>query len=84
VGSAVEVLTLAPEPRLSGRDLGKLIARFVVPPWDVNDLKTMELVLKLAYFLAKSLHFWVMAARGFHDLIDDQLRVTSKIEASYP
>jgi len=50
----------------------------------VNELETMELVLKLAYFLLVSLHFWVMAVQGFHDLIDDQLRVTSNIEAPDP
>jgi hypothetical protein len=65
-----------------GRNLGKLTGRFIVSSCDVNKLEAMELVLKLAYFLAISLHFWVMAARDFHDLIDDQLRVTSNVEAS--
>jgi len=50
----------------------------------MNEVETMELVLKHVYFLAVSLYFWVMAARGFHDLIDDQLRVTSNIEALDP
>ena len=50
----------------------------------MNELEILELVLKLAYFLAVSFHFWVMAVRGFHDLIDDQLRVTSNVEASDP
>jgi hypothetical protein len=50
----------------------------------VNEFEAVELVLKLAFFLAVSLHFWIMATRGFHDLIDDQLRVTSNVEASDP
>jgi hypothetical protein len=44
----------------------------------------MELVLELVHFLAVSLHLWVVAARGFHDLVDDQLRVALNIEASNP
>ena len=48
----------------------------------MNELEAMELVLELAYFLVVSFHPWVVAARSLHDLVDDQLRVTSNIEAS--
>ena len=42
----------------------------------------MELVLELADFLAVCLHLWVVAARGLHYLVDDELGVASDVEAS--
>ena len=69
---------------MSGHNLGEFVGHFIVSPCDVNEFEAMELVFKFSYFLAESLHFWVVAARGFIDLEDDQLRVASNIEASDP
>ena len=42
----------------------------------------MELVLESTDFPAVRLHFRVVAVRGFHYLVDDELGVASNIEAS--
>ena len=54
----------------------------VVASSDVDELEAVELVLESTDFLAVCLHFWVMAARGLHHLVDDELGVASDVEAS--
>ena len=66
----------------SRRDLGEFVGRLVVASGDVDELEAMELVLESTDFLAVRLHFRVMAARGFHHLVDDELGVASNVEAS--
>ena len=51
----------------------RALGRFIVSLRDVNEREGMQLVLELAYFLTVSFHLWVVAARGLHDLVDDQL-----------
>ena len=70
-------------PRVDA-NFGKFVGYFIVSPFDVNEFEAMELIFKFAYFLAVSLYFWVMAARGFQDLVDDQLGVALNVEASDP
>jgi len=48
------------------------------------EFEAVKLVLELAHFFAVSFHLRVVAARCFHDLVDDKLRVASHIEASNP
>jgi len=48
----------------------------------VDELEAVELILESTDLLAVRLHFWVMAVRGFHHLVDDELGVTSNVEAS--
>ena len=69
--------------RASGRrDLGEFVGCLVVASGDMDELEAMELVLESTNFLAVRLHFWVVAVRGFHYLVDDELGVTSNVEAS--
>jgi hypothetical protein len=37
------------------------------------ELEAVELVFQLVYFLAVGLHLGIMAARGLHNLVDDEL-----------
>ena len=48
----------------------------------MDELEAVKLVLESSDLLAVRLHFWVVAARGLHHLVDDELGVTSNIEAS--
>ena len=68
--------------RASSRcDLSEFIGRLVVASGDVDKLKAVEFVLELMYLLVVCLHFWIVAARGLHYLVDDKLRVASNVEA---
>jgi hypothetical protein len=50
----------------------------------VIELEAIESVLQAPYRLAVSFHLGVMAARLLHYLIDDELRVSSDVEALDP
>ena len=66
----------------TGHRLRKCVSRLVEAPWDVIEFEAIELVLQLADFLAVSSHLGVVVAGLLHDLVDDQLGVTSDVEAS--
>jgi hypothetical protein len=51
---------------------------------DVVELEAMKLVFKVSYLLTVGLHLGITAARALHDLVDYELRVTSKIKVSDP
>ena len=69
---------------MSGCNLGELISGLVVASSDVIELEAVELVFQLAHLVAVRFHLRVMAARGLHHLFDDELRVTSNVEAPDP
>ena len=48
------------------------------------EVKVVELVHKLQYLDAVCFHLWVVAARGFHNLVNDELQVILNIVVSYP
>ena len=60
----------------------KRVGRFVEAPGDVIEFEAVEFVLQTSDLLTVCLHLGVVAARLFHDLVDDQLRVAPNIEAS--
>ena len=66
----------------SRRDLGEFVSCLVVASGDVDKFKAMELVLESTDFLAVRLHFRVVAARGLHHLVDEELGVASDVEGS--
>ena len=66
----------------SRRDLGEFIGRLIIASGDVDEFEAMELVLETSDLLAVRLHFWVVAARGLHYFVDDELGVASNVEAS--
>ena len=45
------------------------------------ELETIEFVLEAAYCVAVRLHLRVVTARLLHYLVDDELRVTARVEA---
>jgi hypothetical protein len=63
------------------RDLGELVRLLVIPVGHVVELDAVELVLEGPYGLAVRLHFIVVVARVFHDLVDHELRVLPHVEA---
>jgi hypothetical protein len=48
----------------------------------VVELKAEEFIFEAPNYLTISLHPRVMAARVFHDLVDDELGIPTDIEAS--
>jgi hypothetical protein len=62
----------------------QLVRSFVVAPGDVVELEPVELVFQAPNFIAIGLHLRVAAVGVLHDLVDDELRVTTSVEASDP
>ena len=58
------------------------VGRFIEAPRDVIEFEAVEFVLQTSDLLTVCLHLGVVAARLFHDLVDDQLRVAPDVEAS--
>ena len=65
-------------------DLSKLIGRLVVTSGGVDELEAVEFVLESMYLLAVCLHLWIVAAQDLHYLVDDELGVSSDVEAPNP
>ena len=57
------------------------VGRWRRRPNDVIKFEAVELVLQPSDFLAVRSHLGVVAAGLLHDLVDDQLGVTSDVEA---
>ena len=66
---------------LPGGQFCKEIDGIVVPSRDVMQLDSLELVLKLAHRLVVCYHEGAFAGGLLHDLINDQLRVTTNVES---
>jgi len=66
----------------SRRDLSEFVGRLIVASGDVDELEAVELILESTDLLAVRLHFQVVAVRGLHHLVDDELGVASNVEAS--
>jgi hypothetical protein len=64
--------------------LSQLVRILVVSSGDVVELEPVELVFQAPNLIAVGFHLWVAAVGVLHDLVDDELRVTSSIEASDP
>jgi hypothetical protein len=64
--------------------LSQLVCSLVVASGDVVELEPVELVLQAPNLIAVGFHLWVVAVGVLHDLVDDELRVTSSVEASDP
>jgi hypothetical protein len=62
----------------------QLVRSLVVASGDVVELKPIELVLQAPNLIAVGFHLRVAAVGVLHDLVDDELRVTASVEASYP
>ena len=60
------------------------VGRLIEAPWDVIEFEAVELVLQSSDFLVVHNHLGIMVARLLHDLVDNQLGVTSDVEASDP
>jgi hypothetical protein len=62
----------------------QLIRSLVLAPGDVVELEPVELVFQAPNLIAVGLHLRVAAVGVLHDLVDDELRVTTSVEASDP
>src|SRR5688500_8240577 len=62
----------------------QLVRSLVVARGDVVELEPVELVFQAPNLIAVGLHRWVAAVGVLHDLVDDELRVTTSIEALDP
>jgi hypothetical protein len=64
--------------------LSQLIRSLVVASGDVVELEPVELVLQAPNLIAVGFHLRVAAVGVLHDLVDDELRVTTSVEALDP
>jgi hypothetical protein len=64
--------------------LSQLVRIIVVASGDVVELEPVELVLQAPNLIAIGFHLRVATVGVFHDLVDDELRVTASVEASDP
>ena len=62
----------------------QLVHSLVVAPSDVVELEPVELVFQAPNLIAVGFHLRVAAVGVLHDLVDDELRVTTSVEASDP
>src|SRR5687767_15958374 len=62
----------------------QLIRSLVVASSDVVELEPVELVFQAPNLIAVGFHLRVAAMGVLHDLVDDELRVTVRVEASDP
>jgi hypothetical protein len=50
----------------------------------VVELEPVELVLQASNLIAVGFYLWVAVVGVLHDLVDDELRVATSVEASDP
>ena len=60
----------------------KRVGHLIEAPRDVIELEAVELVLQPVNFLIVCSHLGFVAVRLLHDLVDDQLGISSNVEAS--
>jgi hypothetical protein len=64
--------------------LSQLVYSLVVSSSDVVELEPVELVLQAPNLIVVGFHLRVAAVGVLHDLVNDELRVTTSVEASDP
>jgi hypothetical protein len=64
--------------------LSQLIRSLVVPSGDVVELESVEFVFQAPNLVAVGLHLPVVPVGVLHDLINDELRVATSVEAPNP
>jgi hypothetical protein len=64
--------------------LSQLIHSLIVPSGDVVELESVELVFQAPNLVVVGLHLPVAAVGVLHDLVDDELRVATSVEAPNP
>jgi hypothetical protein len=62
----------------------QLICGFVVPPSNMVEFQPVELIFQALNFVAVGLHFLVAVVGVLHDLVNDELRVATSVEAPNP
>jgi hypothetical protein len=62
----------------------QLICGFVVPSSNMVEFQPIELVFQAPNFIAVGLHFSIAAVGVLHDLVNDDLRVATSVEAPNP
>jgi hypothetical protein len=62
----------------------QLICGFIVPSSNMVELQPVELIFQAPNFVTVGLHFLVVAVRVLHDLVNNELRVATSVEAPNP
>jgi hypothetical protein len=62
----------------------QLVRSLVVASGDVVELEPVELVFQAPNLIAVGLHLRIATVGVLHDLVDEELRVTTSVEASDP
>jgi hypothetical protein len=62
----------------------QLIRGLVVPSSNMVEFQPVELIFQAPNFIAIGLHFSIAEVGVLHDLVNDELRVTTSVEAPNP
>jgi hypothetical protein len=62
----------------------QLIRSLVVPSRNMVELQPVELIFQAPNFVAVGLHFSIVAVGVLHDLVNNELRVATSVEALDP
>jgi hypothetical protein len=62
----------------------QLICSLVVPSSNMVEFQLVELIFQAPNFVAVGLHFSIAAVGVLHDLVNNELRVATSVEASNP
>jgi hypothetical protein len=69
------------EPSFARGYFRQLICGLVVPSSNMVELQPIELVFQAPNFVALGLHLLIVAVRVLHDLVNNELRVATSVEA---
>jgi hypothetical protein len=70
--------------RLPQGNFRQLICSFVVPSSNMVEFQPIELIFQAPNFIVVGLHFPIAAVRVLHDLVNNELRVATSVEAPNP
>jgi hypothetical protein len=62
----------------------QLICSLVVPSSNMVEFQPIELIFQAPNFVTVGLHFLIAVVRVLHDLVNDELRVATSVEAPNP
>jgi hypothetical protein len=72
------------EPSSARGYFSQLIRSLVVPSSNMVEFQPIELIFQAPNFIAVGLHFSIAAVGVIHDLVNNELRVATSVEAPNP
>jgi hypothetical protein len=72
------------EPTSARGYFSQLICSLVIPSSNMVEFQPVELIFQAPNFVAVGLHFSIVAVGVLHDLVNNELRVATSVEAPNP